>query len=93
MKTSNSNTVWTKKDVQILKTRHKDGFNDKQIAEELGRTFNAVRQRRNELGYHQYKLAAKPSVKAKKKEAKYTRYMKPSTEVSILWGLVKFSKA
>lgn len=27
------------------------------------------------------------------KGAKYTRYMKPSTEVSILWGLIKYTKA
>ena len=78
----------------------KDGLTDVQIASELGRTASAVQHKRSNLKIYKYQThkAQTPTLfssqrKEPKKEAKYTRYMKPSTEVSILWGLVKFSKA
>jgi len=90
-----NNKMWSNHEDITLKKLYKAGSKDEEVAEILGRSMYAVRQRRYRKRHRVN--AGEPQVKLQfkepKKEAKYTRYMKPSTEVSILWGLVKFSKA
>lgn len=89
------NKTWTTREVQTLKKLHKAGSTDKTIAEIMGRSRNSVQQARSKhrLVTKQMGSQARLEYKEPTKGAKYTRYMKPSTEVSILWGLIKYTKA
>lgn len=72
-------------DFAIKKKRHWLGFaNDKPGRKKGSRAKQATRHK---------PLQTKMAFKEPTKGAKYTRYMKPSTEVSILWGLIKYTKA
>ena len=95
---------WTRRELNIIKTRFNDGFTDEEIASELGRTKRAIQHQRLKSGLKRKRggeknilqqavpKMASPKEHEPTKGAKYTRYMKPSTEVSILWGLIKYTK-
>jgi orotate phosphoribosyltransferase-like protein len=85
---------WLEHEDLTLKELHEKGATHEEIANILERSVESVKQRRYRKGYitrmaKQVKLEYKEPTKG----AKYTRYMKPSTEVSILWGLIKYTKA
>lgn len=86
---------WTAGEVQTLKKLHKAGSTDKAIAEIMGRSKNSIQLARSKYRFvtKQESSQARLEFKEPTKGAKYTRYMKPSTEVSILWGLIKYTKA
>lgn len=98
---------WNRQEVKIVHTRYKDGFTDDEIAFELGRTAEAIKMKRREYGWNRKRGRNKTTIQqpvltmdSPKRQvaepttgAKYTRYMKPSTEVSILWGLIKYTEA
>ena len=86
---------WTAGEVQTLKKLHKAGSTDETIAEIMGRTRASIQ---NARAKHRAVVKREPTqarleFKDQKQGAKYTRYLKPRTEVSILWGLIKYSKA
>ena len=89
------NKTWTAGEVQTLKKLHKAGSTDKAIAEIMGRTPASIQLARSKHRFvtKQESSQARLELKEPTKGAKYTRYMKPSTEVSILWGLIKYVKA
>jgi SOS response regulatory protein OraA/RecX len=89
------NKTWTAGEVQTLKKLHKAGSTDKAIAEIMGRTRASIQQARvkHRMVSKTQATRARLQYKEPTKGAKYTRYMKPSTEVSILWGLIKYTKA
>lgn len=68
-----------------MKIMRENGASTHVIAEYLGRTKGAV-----EFKAHELKLKQKPKTRP---DAKYTRYVKPKSEFSFLWGLVKYTKA
>ena len=78
----NARKQWSSQELQDLKTLRLKGLSDVKIGNALGRSASAVQQKRSEL-----KMIRKSS-----EGAKYTRYLKPSSEVSILWGLIKITK-
>ena len=91
-----------------MKNMFDDGSSDHEIGILIGRTSYAVRKKRLLMGFGRNEKPGRPrgskNVKRQKplqtqiqfkeptRGAKYTRYMKPSTEVSILWGLIKYTK-
>ena len=79
----NHNKRWTEKEVRSVKIMRENGASSSVIAQYLGRTKGAV-----EFKVHELKLKKLPKTKP---DAKYTRYMKPKNEFSLLWGLVKFT--
>ena len=81
----NHNKRWTDKDVRSMKIMRDNGASYPVIAEYLGRSRGAV-----EFKAHELKLSKKPKTRP---DAKYTRYVKPQSEFSLLWGLVKFKKS
>lgn len=101
--------AWNAKELMLMKNMFDDGSSDYEIANLIGRTSYAVRKKRLLMGLGRNETPGRPrgskTVKTRKplqtqiqfkeptKGAKYTRYMKPSTEVSILWGLIKYTKA
>ena len=88
------NKTWTPGEVQTLKKLHQAGSTDEAIAEIMGRTRISVQQARSKhrMVTTRVDTQARLEFKEPTKGAKYTRYMKPSTEVSILWGLIKYTK-
>lgn len=80
----NHNKRWTEKDVRSMKIMRENGASTHVIAEYLGRTKGAV-----DFKVHELKLTRQPKTRP---DAKYTRYMKPKSEISLLWGLVKITK-
>ncbi len=104
----NRHKTWTGKEILCMKKMFDQGESDRDIAEVLGRTDVAVKRKRNDLGMTNKKPGrpnTRQQVKSVKpvqthiefeqpsKGAKYTHYMKPQTEVSLLWGLIKYTKA
>ena len=101
--------AWNAKELILMKNMFDDGSSDDEIGHIIGRTAYAIRKKRLLMGMGRNDKPGRPrgskNVKIKKplqtqmqfkeptKGAKYTRYMKPSTEVSILWGLIKYTKA
>lgn len=83
----NKNKSWTRADETMVKDLYNLGATDNEIAERMGRSTAAVMQRRNKLKMHRVPK------RGRKKSATYIRYEKPKTQVSLLWGLIKFSKA
>lgn len=83
----NNNKLWTSADETMVKDLYNLGATDNEIAERMGRTEAAIMQRRNKLKMHRVPQ------RGKKKSATYIRYEKPKTQVSLLWGLIKFTKA
>ena len=86
---------WTAGEVQTLKKLHKAGSTDETIAEIMGRTRASIQNARTKhrAVVKRESSQARLDFKEPTKGAKYTRYMKPTTEVSILWGLIKYTKA
>jgi hypothetical protein len=84
----NANAAWTKQELRILKTRFQDGMTDKQMSQELQRSSNAIQQKRVQM-----KLMRKKGGQPKLVQGKYTRKKSSVTEISLLWGLVKYTKA
>ena len=85
---------WLEHEDLTLKKLHDEGATDEEKAHILERSVESVKQRRYRRG-HVVRTAKQVQLEYKEptKGAKYTRYMKPSTEVSILWGLIKYTKA
>lgn len=86
--------LWTDQEISTLKKLHKAGTKDKEIAEIMGRTPASIQLMRSKHGAIVKTTATQARLEFKEptRGAKYTRYMKPSTEVSILWGLIKYTK-
>jgi len=84
----NARKKWSQGELRTLKELRVKGANDHDIALALGRTQAAVQLKRSELG-----LIRQYNNRPVLKQGKYTRYMKPQTEVSLLWGLIKYTKA
>lgn len=85
---------YTADECKTIDKLFKAGTTDEDIALVLGRTEKAIQCQRLKQGLTKKKgrtprLEPKPPTKG----AKYTRYLKPKTEISILWGLIKFTKA
>jgi len=90
---------WTREEMKILKLRVNDGVPVNQIAEELGRTVEAVRTRFRRLNLFinnhrpettsqvEYKLTQLPEKQIRKIQHGQVK------EISILWGLFKFTKS
>ena len=83
----NARKQWTEGEVRTLKELRVKGANDHDIALALGRSQAAIQLKRSELG-----MVRKYKTRTALKQGKYTRYMKPKTEVSLLWGLIKYTK-
>ena len=83
----NARKHWTEGQIKTLKELRVKGANDHDIALALGRTPAAVQLKRSELG-----LIRQYTNRPVLKQGKYTRYMKPQTEVSLLWGLIQYTK-
>ena len=81
----NHNKLWSDKDVRTLTIMAKNGASAESIAAYLGRTQGAVEWKLYDAKIRRPKKQ-KPSIK-------YTHYVKPSNEVSILWGLFKWTKS
>ncbi len=79
------NSKWTQAENELLLQQFDSGATDSQIAGRLGRTTSAIQQQR-------VKLNRKLPRGKQKQSAKYTRYLKPSAEVSLFWGLIKWTK-
>lgn len=84
----NSNKQWNAGEIRTLKELRIKGANDHDISLALGRSEEAIRQKRSELG-----MVRQYAQRSPLKQGKYTKYLKPKTEVSLLWGLIKYSKA
>lgn len=83
----NARKKWSQGELRTLKELRVKGANDHDISLALGRTQAAVQLKRSELG-----LTRQYTNRPVLKQGKYTRYMKPQTEVSLLWGLIKYTK-
>jgi len=88
------NKTWTEQELVTMRKLHKAGSTDREIAQILGRSWQSVRQQRSRKRAVIKTAPSQASLQFVEahKGAKYTRYMKPSTEVSILWGLIKYTK-
>lgn len=84
----NANKQWTAREIRTLKELRIKGANDHDISLALGRSEAAVQLKRSELGMVRQYPRRSPL-----KQGQYTKYLKPQTEVSLLWGLIKYSKA
>jgi DNA-binding NarL/FixJ family response regulator len=90
---------WTREEMKILKVRVNDGVPVDQIAEELGRTVEAIRTRFRRLNLfmnnHRPETTSQIEHKLTQPREKQTRKIQRGQvkEVSILWGLFKFTKS
>jgi len=91
---------WTRAEMNTLKVRYEDGVPDEQIAQELGRTPEAVKIRRRYLNLshprgRKRKLAEQTSINFTEPRTKKPRKVEQVQyrEVSILWGMFKFKKS
>ncbi len=80
----NARKKWSQGELRTLKELRVKGANDHDISLALGRTQAAVQLKRSELG-----LTRQYTNRPVLKQGKYTRYMKPQTEVSLL---IKYTK-
>lgn len=85
---------YTQAERLTLSKLYQAGNSDADIAQILGRTEKAIQCQRVKQG-HKKKTGRKPRLEPKPVHsgAKYTRYLKPKTEISLLWGLIKYTKA
>ena len=81
----NNNKRWTQTEVNTIKKLAHDGASNEAIAEHMGHTTAAIAFKCSE-----YKIR-RPRVDAP--NAKYTRYLTAKKEVSLLWGLFKYSRS
>jgi predicted transcriptional regulator len=90
---------WTREEMKILKVRVNDGVPVDQIAEELGRTVEAIRTRFRRLNWfmsnHIPETTSQVEYKLTQPREKQIRKIQHGQvkEVSILWGLFKFTKS
>ena len=90
---------WTREEMKILKVRVNDGVPVDQIAEELGRTVEAIRTRFRRLNWfmsnHIPETTSQVEYKMTQPREKKIRKIQHGQvkEVSILWGLFKFTKS
>tara|TARA_R100001510_G_scaffold14438_1_gene11666 strand:+ start:318 stop:596 length:279 start_codon:yes stop_codon:yes gene_type:complete len=89
----NANQTWTKKDMQTIKTRHNDGLSDQLIAEELGRSVEAIKSRRCAMGLKKNDAKKRGPKPTPKEDAKFTSYQaQPRKTVRYLWGALEVTK-
>ena len=86
--------------MNTLKVRYEDGVPDEQIAQELGRTAEAIKMRRRHLNLHhprgrKRKTVGQTSINFTEPRTKKPRKVEQVQyrEVSILWGMFKFKKS
>ena len=79
---------WTAREVRTMKVRFKDGLSDQMIGEELNRTADSVSNMRRKHG-----LTRKQGRKVGQRSARVVKSNTKQMEVSILWGLIKYTKA
>ena len=91
---------WTKAEIKTVKVRFEDGVPDEQIAQELGRTSEAIKMRRRYLNLHhprgrKPKTVGQTSINFTEPRTKKPRKVQQVQyrEVSILWGMFKFKKS
>jgi hypothetical protein len=88
---------WSDDDNANLKKMYEDGFSDEYIAEKLKRTIDAVISQRRQLRLvRSNRPNTKPQSELKfeiQEPVKAVEVRVPTTEVSLLWGLVKYTKA
>jgi len=91
---------WTRAEMNTLKVRYEDGVPDEQIAQELGRTPEAVKIRRRYLNLshprgRKRKMVGQTSINFTEPRTKKPRKVEQVQyrEVSILWGMFKFKKS
>ena len=86
------NKTWTAKEIKAAKKMRANGVPHATIAELLGRTERAVATRMCRFNNEEPQQTLKFTKQNKPVEAKYTRYLEPKREVSILWGLIKYTR-
>ena len=86
--------------MKTVKVRFEDGVPDEQIAQELGRTSEAIKMRRRYLNLHhprgrKPKTVGQTSINFTEPRTKKPRKVQQVQyrEVSILWGMFKFKKS
>lgn len=87
------NKQWTAQEITAASKMRANGCTTELIAGVMGRTKKAVQIK----FYNMDKEAASPKLKFtqanKPREATYTRYLEPKKkEVSILWGMIKYTR-
>ena len=82
---NNNNKRWTQTEVNKIRKMVHEGASNEAIAEQMGRTKGAVAFKCSEQKIRRPRVEA-PS-------ARYTRYLTPNKEVSLLWGLFKYTKS
>jgi len=86
------NKTWTAKEIKAAKTMKANGVPNATIAEVLGRSEGSVATRMCRFNKQAPQQTLKFTNQNKPVEAKYTRYLEPKREVSILWGLIKYTR-
>jgi hypothetical protein len=86
------NKTWTAKEIKAAKTMQANGVPNDTIADVLGRSEKAVVMRMFRLNNQAPQQTLKFTKQNKPVEAKYTRYLEPKRTVSILWGLIKYTR-
>ena len=82
---------WTQDEDDILFNMWQDGKSDKEIAQVLGRTIEAIHNRRNRNARLRLENEILPVTKEDKPiESRIIQQTK--TEISLVWGLVKYTK-
>ena len=96
--TTRARAPWTMEEDEIVKMMCDEGKRDKEIAEYIGRSVVAIENRRNKL-HREGLMSSLTNVKndsrlfTKQDEPIQARTIQtPRTEVSLLWGLVKYTK-
>ena len=101
MDNSRNKATWTREEDEMVLLMHKEGKKDREIAEYVQRTVCAVENRRNKL--HREGMVSNLTLsEPDKKDQKFIKQDQPlqskqisvsKTEVSLLWGLVKYTKS
>ena len=96
--TTRSNQPWTKEEDEIVMMMTKEGKTDREIAEYCGRSVVSIENRRNKIhreGFTSNLSLVEPGERKFKQDepVKAIEVRVPTTEVSLLWGLVKYTKA
>ena len=92
---------WTKEEDEMVMMMHNEGKKDREIAEYIQRTVCAVENRRNKLhreGFVSNLTLANPEKRDQKfvkqdEPIQSLQISAPKTEVSLLWGLLKYTKS
>ena len=96
--TTRARAPWTMEEDEIVKMMCDEGKRDKEIAEYIGRSVVAIENRRNKL-HREGLMSSLTNVKndsrlfKKQDEPVQAKEVQTKTEVSFLWGMVKFTKA